>query len=511
MSVFQRLLGIEPQQAGGVLGQVMQAQPQQGFAPQTQMQQKPKFWQTPEFASTLTRLGANLAAASSQNEDFLTGLSLATAQTAKDTEAARAQGMQNQLIQAQINKANAEAAPQLPFSGTGFENQVAGTYYNAYLAQGLSPMEAQIKAAQAVFNREPTYIQGPEGPVPVAGRQLPSLSSQLQAQPSVEPSFAQPQVNFVQPQGDVIDQAAANLGLPAGTLKPYASGTEPQGAMPTQGVLSAPVVSDTAMPSGGGMPAPQGGAFPRGNLIQPRVGVGPKTDQATIQAANEAEIGVQGRFAEQLADIEANRLKGLRENASSLNERAPDMERLALALERYGDTGTFGDFRLFINKLASDAGIADADRVAEGELASKIVSKITPSLRPTGSGSASDKDMAIFFDSLPNLMTTRKGARTSYQYFERVRQYQNAIANEAENFAYNNRTMRGFNEHLDKLKKDGVISLWNEDERKQLQAIAKGTSIQNAGMPQPKNKSEFDALPSGEQFLDPNGDLRRKP
>jgi hypothetical protein len=470
----------------------MQQAPQ-GFAPQP-MQPKPKFWQSPEFATTLSRLGANLAAASTQNEGFLDSLSLAAAQTQKDTEAARAQAMQNQLIQAQINKANAEAQPSSPFSGTGFENQVAGTYYQAYLAQGMSPMEAQVKAAQAVFNREPSYIQGAEGQlIPVPGRTLPSLGGQP----------AQPVSAQIPTQPDAIDQTAANLGIPSGTLMPPPSGTQPQGAMPTQGVLSAPVLSDGAMPSGGG----------RGSLIQvPQIsGAGPKTEQALREEAGNAEIGVQGKFAEQLANIEAERLKGLREQASNLNARAPDMERLAMAIQAYGDTGSFGNMRLTLNKMAADFGVANPERVAEGELASKIVSKLVPTMRPTGSGSASDKDMAVFFDSLPNLLTTPTGAQKAYQYFERVREYQNAISNEAENFAYNNRTMRGFTEHLEKLKKEGAISLWNEDERKQLEAIRKGTSVQNAGMPQPKSKAEFDALPSGSQFLDPNGVLRRKP
>jgi hypothetical protein len=280
MSVFQRLLGIQPQ-SGGVFGQLMQ-QPQQGFAaPRIDVpQQKPKFWQTPEFASTLTRLGANLAAASSQNEDFLTGLSLATAQTAKDTEAARNQSMQNQLIQAQINKANAESRPSSPFSGTGFENQVAGTYYQAYIAQGMSPMEAQIKAAQAVFNREPTFVQMGDKLVPIPGRTLPNIGGAAPTAPSMASPMPQ--------QSDPIAQAGAAMGFPEGTLLPPPSGTQPMSAMPTQGVLPAPA-ADVFVPQA----IPQGD-MTRSGLSVPQVeGAGENTMQALRQATGEAEIAIQ--------------------------------------------------------------------------------------------------------------------------------------------------------------------------------------------------------------------------
>lgn len=274
--------GGQQQPMGGVLGQVAKMQPEQGFAaPRMDMpQQKPKFWQTPEFASTLTRLGANLAAASSNNEDFLTGLSLATAQTAKDTEAARQQSMQNQLIQAQINKANAEAAPQLPFSGTGFENQVAGTYYNAYLAQGLSPMEAQIKAAQAVFNREPTYIQQGENLIPIPGRTLPSI-------PGMAPTAAPMAALTAAPrQFDAIDQTAQALGVtptpvgmlppPSGTGTPDMSLFQQPATAPARPTLQAPTIGVPQIPGAGGI-----------------------TTQALREEAGKATIGLQGKQAEQ--------------------------------------------------------------------------------------------------------------------------------------------------------------------------------------------------------------------
>ena len=479
MAILDFLTGRQ-QPMGGVVGMVAQpqAQAQRGIIGD------------PAFAQSLTRLGANLMAAGAQTDNTLGAIGTALGATLD-------QNMQARRQQAEIDALTARSAPQgemqaTPFGGTGYQNQILASRYQFHVANGDNDLVARQKAINDFYALNPVTGVDAEGrPFTTPRAALPTeMGVTAPVAPATMPAAAQ----------DPIDQTAAALGLPTGALLPPPSGTQPTGAMPTQGVLTAPradVLAQTGMP--------------RGNLIQAPAAPGPKTAQALAEEAGKAEIGVQGKFAEQLADIEANRLKGLREQASTLNARAPDMERLALAIQRYGDTGTLGDLRLTMNKIGADFGVANPDRVAEGELIKQIVSKMTPTMRPEGSGAASDADMRLFMDSLPNLFTSGPGAAKGYQYFERVRQYQNAIANEAENFAYNNRTMRGFNEHLEKLKKDGVISLWTPEERSQLQAIAKGTSTQNAGLPQPTTKAEFDKLPSGAQFLDPNGVLRRKP
>jgi hypothetical protein len=280
MSVLTNLLGTmyggQSPQPMGVLGAAMQAQPQ-AMAQPMQTQARPKFWQSPEFASTLSRLGANLAAASTQNEGFLDSLSLASAQTQKDMEAARAQAAQNELLQAQIAKTRAESQPASPFSGTGFENQVAGTYYNAYLQQGLSPLEAQIKAAQAVFNREPSYVTDAAGNlVPIPGRTLPSLGA---TEPMAAPTARQP---------DAIDQATSALGF-----APQTSGM----VLPPPSGVGAP---DATLFQGA--QAPQVGQAPR--ITAPQ-GAGPRTQQALDEAAGKGQIELNIEAAKKLQEKQA--------------------------------------------------------------------------------------------------------------------------------------------------------------------------------------------------------------
>lgn len=264
MAILDFLTGRQQQPMGGLVGQLQQPQPQ---AQRGIMGDQ-------GFLQSLARLGAalgpNLAAASTQNENFLDALSLATAQTAKEQQANEASMLDRQVKEAQIRKLNAEAQPGSPFGGTGFENQVAGTYYQAYLAQGMSPMEAQVKAAQAVFNREPTYIQNAEGQIiPIPGRTLPNvLGGDAPVAPATMPAAMQTPAAQ-----DPIDQTAAALGLPTGALLPPPSGTQPTGAMPTQGVLPPPGADVLA-------------------IGIPQVG-GPRTQQALTQAAGEAQIGLQ--------------------------------------------------------------------------------------------------------------------------------------------------------------------------------------------------------------------------
>jgi hypothetical protein len=60
-------------------------------------------------------------------------------------------------------------------------------------------------------------------------------------------------------------------------------------------------------------------------------------------------------------------------------------------------------------QFGSWLGIADPKRMQATELFEAIQSRLTPMLRPAGSGSASDADMQLFLNALPNLSRTADG------------------------------------------------------------------------------------------------------
>lgn len=391
MALLQRLLGIEQQPQGGVFNQLMQ-QPQQGFAPQQQPQQKPKFWQRPEFANMLSRLGPNLALASSQNEDFLTGLSLASAQTAKDTEAARNQSMQNQLIQAQIEQARAKAGagPEGPFSGQGYQNQIMASRYQFHIANGDNPLIAQQKAINDFYSLNPVTGVDAEGR-PIVTQRAALPISMGGAAPVATPSMAAPMPQV--PQGDPIAQAGAAMGFPEGTLLPPPSGTQPMGAMP-QGVLPAPA-ADVFAPQA----IPQGDRTNAGLTVPQVEGAGDKTMQALRQATGEADIAVQKEGALGAA-------KSASERQSEFKTQVAQLPMLYDVVDKLNNLATKASFTL--PQKGSDflatqiAGVPTAGDTARQEYVSTVRNVVLPLLRSTFGAQFTAKEGESLLETLGN-------------------------------------------------------------------------------------------------------------
>lgn len=442
MGVLDFILGNNQQQMGGVVGNLV-ADPRTPKVPA-----KKGIMGDPDFARSMMRLGANLMQAGAQTDNTLGAIGSALGAT---MDGAAQDRIKNQEFELLRQKATPQAEPV--FGGTGFDNQLARTQYEFYVSQGMTDMQARQRAANDVLATKPQMqmVTDAEGNVRMMPVQRPTL-------PMGEQQFNQqqaPQQFSQQVQSDPIDQAAQAMGLSSGGLLPPPSG---QGE-PDMRLFN-------SQPQGATLAAPMDINIPQSR--------GPKTAQALDEAAGKAEIEVQGEFAKQLGDIEAKRLSGFREAATNTNRLAPDLERLALAMSNYGQTGTFGEMRLELNKMGVALGLVDPEKVAEGEIVKQLVSKITPTMRPAGSGAASDADMRLFMNSLPNLMTTAQGAEKAFAYFKRVQDFQNKVAQEAEDYAYNNRSMRGFDKHLKGLEESGAISLWTEEESAELDAISKG-------------------------------------
>lgn len=88
-----------------------------------------------------------------------------------------------------------------------------------------------------------------------------------------------------------------------------------------------------------------------------------------------------------------------------------DINALDALLQRT-PTGTLTPFANQIAGIARSVGIdvGNAD-LSSAEAIQSIVARIAPNLRPTGSGSSSDRDVALFLQSLPSLSNTPEGNR----------------------------------------------------------------------------------------------------
>lgn len=395
MSIFQQLLGIQPQQVGGVMGAVIQSQPQSGFAPQQQpSQQKPKFWQTPEFATSLSRLGANLMQSSTQNESLLDALSLAGSQTVN-------QGLEQQAAMRQEQAQQEQQAQTGPFGGNGYQNQIMSSRYQFHIANGESPLVAQQKAINDFYSLNPVTGVDAEGRPYTTQRS--SLSYEIGAQPIAQP------VAQTMPQGDAISETAASLGLPAGTLLPPRSNQQPQVAVPTQGMLPPPSFNGPSMQKSDAISVPQIG--------------GPKTQQALTQAAGEAQIAVEK--------------EGLMGAAKSTQEKQADFKtqaaQLPMLAEVVGKLNNLADKASFtLGQRGTDflytqgLGIPTTGDTARTEYISTVRNVVLPLLRSTFGAQFTAKEGETLLETLgsPNASPEAKKATLNAFVEQKVRNLQ---------------------------------------------------------------------------------------
>lgn len=257
MGMLDYLYGQQPM--GGVVGRVA-ADPRLNSVP------KRGIMGDPDFARSLSRLGANLMVAGAETDNTLGAIGRALGATMEANQADRAQNQQMELMRMQY-----APKPQVAFGGDGFDNQLARTQYEYYLSQGASDLEARQRAANDVLATKPQMqmVTDSEGRPQLVATPRPTLPMGTMQQGG-QPSMQAPT------QPDPIDQAAQAMGLQTSQLLPPPSG---QGA-PDMGLFQ------------GNQPvATQPLAAPM-DIGVPQMG-GPKTQQALSEAAGKAQIDVE--------------------------------------------------------------------------------------------------------------------------------------------------------------------------------------------------------------------------
>lgn len=267
--------GQQQQPMGGLVGRLQQG----SLMPQQQPTKPNTITADPTFAQSLQRLGANLMVAGGQTDNALTAFGGALNQTFTDNQAIRQANQQNALRQLQLQQAQAEMNPAQasPFGGTGYQNQILASRFQFHVAQGDDELTARQKAINDFYALNPVTGVDAEGrPYTMPRAALPVGGQASAQQPSMQ---GVPQSPMPAAQPDAIDQAAMNLGFvnaPSGGLLPPPSGDGMQ---------------DMSMFAQSGMPSAQ-------RIAAPQMG-GPKTQQALTEEAGKAQIGLQGKQAEQ--------------------------------------------------------------------------------------------------------------------------------------------------------------------------------------------------------------------
>lgn len=107
-------------------------------------------------------------------------------------------------------------------------------------------------------------------------------------------------------------------------------------------------------------------------------------------------------------------------------------------------TGTAGDQRLEIQKLANYFGIKNGESLSSGELLRIASNNLALNVGQKMKGQFSDKDRDFVVNTVPSLNTSPEGIEKMIEYYEKINQRMKEYSEAAEGYYQKYRTLEGF-------------------------------------------------------------------
>lgn len=220
-----------------------------------------------------------------------------------------------------------------------------------------------------------------------------------------------------------------------------------------------------------------------------------------------------GKFAEKANEIQAKRYGEMVDAGDSARIMQGDIDTLE-GISNGLATGRGAEARLAIAQFAKSWGFDDiAGKLTDGKLAemeafSSVIDRLTPQMRQGMPGAASDRDVAIFKNALPSMLKTPEGNKIVIGTLRSM----NAYKMQAGDIA--GQAIRGEISQADadkQIKALGSPFAQFKEFRAAQDKQGGGGATTPAAPARPSSKADFDALPSGSRFVDPQGNVRIKP
>ncbi|KQO79435.1 hypothetical protein [Rhizobium sp. Leaf262] len=128
------------------------------------------------------------------------------------------------------------------------------------------------------------------------------------------------------------------------------------------------------------------------------------------QTRKSTQVNVGGnsnKFKDKLDEKAADRFNTISEEGNNANQMVGDMQMLIDLGKKVG-TGKGAELMVQFGPWADMFGIK-LDGLSEAQAFDSIVNRITPQMRPAGSGAASDLDVRMFMSAIPNIGRTAEG------------------------------------------------------------------------------------------------------
>jgi len=239
--------------------------------------------------------------------------------------------------------------------------------------------------------------------------------------------------------------------------------------------------------------------LPRGPTSQPYRG-----PRRTHRATGRVEVWVEGSgyvpedSLSRLTVQERNAVIEARDRARNLREMLPQLRRFE-ELNTQEGTGSVGQI---VGQTLNIPPLLGRER--EQEMAA-IINRLTPRQRQGMPGAASDRDVAMFRGSLPNLQRVGPANSQIIRNLEREAAESQAYAEYLDWYWPRHGTTAGAEES------------WTQYTRadpnlgRGWRSYFEGGGQGQSGPPRIANAADYQRLPSGAEYIDPSGVRRRKP
>lgn len=149
--------------------------------------------------------------------------------------------------------------------------------------------------------------------------------------------------------------------------------------------------------------------------------VNPRTGQAERVVGSDPNGVNTSKFREASAKNLAETYQGYLAEGQKAVTSSADLQRLNELSDVVG-SGKLGQWAPTVGPWLQSVGV-DIRGLPEAQAFQAIANKMAPTMRPTGSGATSDRDMSIYMQSIPQLSQTPQGRKLVIQQFQAFNEY----------------------------------------------------------------------------------------
>lgn len=211
----------------------------------------------------------------------------------------------------------------------------------------------------------------------------------------------------------------------------------------------------------------------------------------------------------------AKTTKEVRTKATGAKKNDIDLDRMALALNRYAKTGNLAKLKLDARKFAQGFGVPfDEEITGETEVLAALGNLAALAVRNPESGlglpgQTSNKDLDFLIASVPGLSRTAQGNLLLIKFAKRKNKMMRDLAvfqgEKIKEYRKENKTSVGLPPNLadDLSEFINEYEIFTESERSEISSMLS----EGGELPTPQTQEEFDALPKGAEYIDPDDNL----